>query len=114
MISSVSQSFYESLSPTPKLQLHSISDSGLSVTTANGSKIPYIGYIEAKINLPHFGNLLDKIPTMLVVSNTAYNYQVPSLLGTNIISPCRNANCNSSPFQRDLQFQKNGKWLSII
>ena len=92
------------VSPTPKL--HSNSDSELSVTTANGSKIPYIGYIEAKINLPHFGTLSDKITTMLVVSNTAYNYQVQSLLGTNIINRCRNANCNSSPFQRDFSSKR--------
>ncbi|MCG8044577.1 MAG: RNase H-like domain-containing protein [Candidatus Thiodiazotropha endolucinida] len=94
MISSVSQSFYESLSPKPSL--HDISDFGLSVTTANGSKIPYIGYIEADIKIPHFGALSDKIP-MLVVSDTSYNSKVPSLIGTNIINRCRNSKNTSSP-----------------
>lgn len=82
MITSVSQSFYESLNPVP--QLHSITEYGLSVLGANGSHLPYIGYIEADISVPQLGNDAHQIP-LLVVSNTEYNSKVPVIIGTNVI-----------------------------
>ena len=93
MVSSISQSFYESINPTPELR--NISDFGLKITAANGEKIPYIGYILAPVSVSHFGTLVDEIP-ILVVSNTAYNRKVPSLIGTNIISRCRDTKCSST------------------
>ena len=97
MVSSISQWFYESINPTPELR--NISDFGLKITAANGEKIPYIGYILA-VSVSHFGTLVDEIP-ILVVSNTAYNRKVPSLIGTNIIVETLNV--------VQLLFQINGK-----
>ena len=93
MVSSISQSFYESINPTPELR--NISDFGLKITAANGEKIPYIGYILAPVSVSHFGTLVDEIP-ILIVSNTAYNRKVPSLIGTNIISRCSDTKCSST------------------
>ena len=93
MVSSVSQSFYESIYPKPELR--NISDFGLKITAANGEKIPYIGYILATVSVAHFRTVLEDIP-ILVVSNTAYNRKVPLLIGTNIINRCRDAKGSSS------------------
>ena len=40
---------------------------------------------------------MDEIP-ILVVSNTAYNRKVSSLIGTNIISRCRDTKCSSTSY----------------
>lgn len=93
MVSSVSQLFYESMNPKPELR--NIADFGLKITAANGEKIPYIGYFLAPVSLSHFRTILEDIP-ILVVSNTAYNRKVPALIGTNIISRCRDTKDSSS------------------
>ena len=82
MITSISRSFYESLNPTP--ELHDIEEFGLSVIGANGSKLPFLGYIEAEISVPILGEQTHMIP-VLVVSNTDYNKKVPVIIGTNVI-----------------------------
>ena len=93
MVSSVSQSFYESINPKPEFR--NISDFGLKITAANGEKIPYIGYILATVSVAHFRTVLEDIP-ILVVLNTAYNRKVPLLIGTNINNRCRDAKGSSS------------------
>ena len=52
MVSSVSQSFYESINPKPELR--NMSDFGLKITAANGEKIPYIGYILTPVSVRIF------------------------------------------------------------
>ena len=49
-----------------------IEEFGLSVIGANGSKLPFLGYIEAEISVPILGEQTHMIP-VLVVSNTDYN-----------------------------------------
>ena len=63
MITSVSESFYDSLQPKPVL--HDITEFGLSVTSAT-FRIP-----------------------LLVVNNTDYNSKVPAIIGTNVIRLCK-------------------------
>ena len=50
MISSICESFYHTLDPKPVL--HELSDFKLDVHTADGSTLPYSGYIETEISLP--------------------------------------------------------------
>ena len=50
MITSISDSFYDSLKPQPPLR--DITEFGLSVLGANGSHLPYKDYIEADISVP--------------------------------------------------------------
>ncbi|MCG8048682.1 MAG: RNase H-like domain-containing protein, partial [Candidatus Thiodiazotropha endolucinida] len=82
MISSISETFYNSLDPLP--ELHDISEFGLSVVSAGGSQLPYKGYIEASISVPSLGNSLLTVP-LLIVSDTDYNSKVPAIIGTNVI-----------------------------
>ena len=62
-ITSFSEAFYETLDPKPTF--HSITEFGLSVTCANGTELPYKGYIEADIVVPSLGNT-----SYLVVKNS--------------------------------------------
>jgi len=82
MVSSISENFFQLLNPSP--ELHSISEFGLTVQGANGTNLPYKGYIEADISIPYFGNDVFYIP-LLIVPDTEYNYDVPVIVGTNVI-----------------------------
>lgn len=82
MISSISETFYNSLEPLP--ELHDISEFGLSVVSAGGSQLPYKGYIEANISVPSLGDSSLTVP-LLIVSDTDYNSKVPAIIGTNVI-----------------------------
>ena len=92
-ITSISEAFYETLDPKPTL--HSITEFGLSVTCANGTELPYKGYIKADIVVPSLGNTTYKAP-VLVVENTDYNRRVPVIIGTNVIRLCKQASNDSS------------------
>ncbi|MCG8033830.1 MAG: DDE-type integrase/transposase/recombinase [Candidatus Thiodiazotropha taylori] len=86
MVTSVSESFYNSLNPLP--QLHAITEFGLQVQSANGDELPFKGYIEAEIKVPFLSNSQFNIP-LLVVSDTEYNSNIPAIVGTNVIRLCK-------------------------
>ena len=86
MVTSISESFYETLVPKPIL--HDITEFGLSVTSANGTQLPFKGYIEADISVPFLCNNTISIP-LLVVGDTEYNSRVPIIIGTNVIRQCK-------------------------
>ena len=72
MITSISESFYDSLKAKPPLR--DITEFGLSVLGASGSQMPYKGYIEADISVPFLGKttyilypyLLSWIPNTII------------------------------------------------
>ena len=82
-ITTMCDQFYNSMDPKPELR--SMSDFHLNITGASGSKIPYIGYIEVEVNIPHF-ECDSAIVPILIVPVTEYSGQVPVIIGTNIIS----------------------------
>ena len=84
MITTVSESFYKSLSPLP--HLHDMTDVGLSIQGANGQSLhlEYKGYIESELSAPLLSNCVFNIP-LLVVSDMEYNRRVPIIVGTNVI-----------------------------
>ena len=84
MISSLSESFYRSMNPVPKLGDTKDFGIDLSVYGANGSKLAYIGYIFADVSVPKLGPIMHGVP-ILVVKDTAFNQSVPVIIGTNII-----------------------------
>lgn len=86
MVTCISEEFYNTLDPVPELL--NISDFGLEITSASGSKIPYKGYVEIEISVPCLGNFSYCIPA-LVVPQTNYSKQVPVIIGTNFIRICR-------------------------
>ena len=60
----------------------------LSVEGAAGNYLPYTGYIETEVSVPFVSNRILNI-TILVVSDTEYNLEVPVIIGTNIIDRCK-------------------------
>ena len=83
-ITSVSESFYRSLNPLP--ELGDTEDFGIDLTvySATGSQLAYLGYIIADVSVPNVGTIKHGIP-ILVVKDTDYNKVVPAIIGTNII-----------------------------
>ena len=82
MITSISETFYDSLKLKPPLT--GITEFGLSVLGASGSQLPYKGYIEADISVPFLGNTTYTVP-LLVVLDTEYDNKVPAIIETNVI-----------------------------
>lgn len=81
MITSVSELFYTNLTDRPPL--HKLTE--LQLRGADGKEIPYLGYIEANIELQASDPpKLLQVP-VLVVNNTDYNLSVPVIIGTNAI-----------------------------
>lgn len=102
MVSSISETFYNSLEPLPELR--NITEFGLSVRSAGGNKLPYKGYIEASVSVPSLGNKTYHVP-LLVVSDTEYNTKVPAIIGTNVIRLCKQANdLNDIPIEWQTAF----------
>ena len=91
-ITSVSESFYQSLEPKPTL--HDVKELGLSVTSAGGSQLPVKGYIEVDVSLPFISDFVIPVP-VLVVNNTDFNSQVPAIIGTNVIKLCKSFSSGS-------------------
>ena len=86
MVTSVCESFYKSLQPQP--ELHKLNEFGLTVQSANGSELPYKGYIEAEISVPFLSSSAFNMP-LLVVPDTKYIKEVPIIIGTNVIRLCK-------------------------
>ena len=85
-ITSVSESFYWSLNPLP--ELGDTKDFGLTVYSANGSQLAYLGYVKADVSVPSVGTIKQGIP-IPVVKDTDYNKVVPTIIGTNVIREFR-------------------------
>ena len=99
MVSSISESFYRSMDPVPKLG--DTKDFGIDLAGygANGSQLAYIGYLNADVLVPKLGPIMHGIP-ILVVKDTDFNKTVPVIIGTNII--CEFSDCRSkadTPFE---------------
>ena len=85
-VSTVSKSFYDHY--LSNVELHSLKEI-LQVEGANGSRVPYHGYVELQLSVPGCLIDCDYIPALfLVVPDTSYNSKTPVLLGTNVIYSC--------------------------
>ena len=91
MITTVTDEFYKSLSPCPILM--SFGDLNLDIKGAGGNQLPYLGYIEAEIQVSFLPNCDIQVP-VLVVPVTDYGLHAPVVIGTNVIRLCRNS-CDS-------------------
>ena len=95
-IKSLSETFYNNMEPKP--QLRGVNELGisLSVLSASGNKLPYIGFIVADVSVPGLDNM--SCSTLaLVVSNSSYNKEFPYIIGTNVIRDCKKS-CISEIF----------------
>jgi len=77
MISSVSEQFYQTMPDKPEMK--QLSDFELNITAANGDNVPYCGYIEVEVAIPRLNDVSLWV-LMLVVRDTEYNLDVPSII----------------------------------
>lgn len=84
MVTCVSERFYKQLDT--KYELRSITDFDLHVHSADGSQLPFMGYIEVDISAPCLGTAnIELCVPVLVTPDTEYNHKVPVVIGTNVI-----------------------------
>ena len=67
----------------------------LDVRVADGSTLPYSGYIEAEVRIPILHGKTMAVP-VLVVPDMQYSGQVPVIIGTNVIRTCKALSCDLS------------------
>ena len=82
MVSTVSQSFYDSLADKP--ELNSLDALGLNVSIAAGTSLNYSGFIECNILIPFLSDISFDVP-VLVVPDNHVNSSCPVIIGTNVI-----------------------------
>ena len=92
-ITTITEEFYNLLSPRPHLWSFEELGLNLKVQGAGGHDIPYIGCILADVKVPFMPNSTIKVG-VLVVPATDYGLEVPIIFGTNVISRCRKT-CDS-------------------
>ena len=82
-VSTVSEQFYKNF-----LQGHTLHSIGsiLQIESASGDDLPYLGYIEAHLEIPQL-NIQENTHLFLVVPETKFSSRVPILLGTNALKP---------------------------
>ena len=85
MVTTISEKFYNSLQNKP--ELHDITEFQLDVYGANGGSLPYIGYVEAKVEVPHMNEPLF-IPALVTKVSDA-NARIPVIIGTNVLTFCK-------------------------
>ena len=79
MVSTVANAYVEEHLPDTKiLPLDDI----LNLSGASGENIPYLGYVELKLEMP---GMQPELYPFLVVKDTLYNSRVPVLVGTNVL-----------------------------
>ena len=79
-VTTISEDFFNSLSPTPRVV--PLSALKLNLEGPDGRKLPYLSCILARIIVPFCSEPITVLA--LVVLNTRYNSQVPVLIGTNV------------------------------
>ena len=98
MVSTISESFFESLQDKPLLK--NIEDLGLKVSIADGSALKYLGFIECNIVIPFLSDFSIDVP-VLVVHDTEINFDCPVIVGTNIIRVCKESCSDGDVFIPD-------------
>ena len=81
-VTTLSESFLKN--NLPKIPIHPVNEL-LEIEGAGGQKIPFIGYIEARLTVHTSSNIECLI---LIVGDTAYNKRVPVVVGTNVLQSC--------------------------
>lgn len=85
-VSTVSQSLFETLENVTLNPLQNI----INIEGVTGHLLPYNGYIDVGLNIPMLG-ITNGQCLFLVVPDTQYTAQVPVIIGTNILTPIKDA-----------------------
>ena len=88
MVTTISVEAYNSIVNKPELL--SLDTLGLQLSTANGSNLQYIGYIETTVNVPSISSFNIEVP-ILVISDENCNPNCPIIIGTNVIRPIKSS-----------------------
>lgn len=97
MISTIAEPLLSRLKPCPTLKKV---DDLLTVSVANGDRLPYLGYVEVVLEIPYLEGTSFPVP-MLVVASTEYNSQVPLVLGTNVLNICKSNMSDDSTLPKE-------------
>ena len=108
MISTISLSGYKTLSDKPELR----DISSLEVSVADGSVLPYLGYVECCVSVPLLCEQELNVP-LLVVPDNEFNTQCPVILGTNVIRFYKEfvSDVEDVPQSLEISSQKHGRIL---
>ncbi|CAG2217887.1 unnamed protein product [Mytilus edulis] len=85
MVSTISEPTLRSFHTVPTIK--TLDEFILSVRVAEGSQLPYLGYVEVNIKAPFHTEPM-MVP-LLVVPETDYNRSVPIIIGTNVLRPMK-------------------------
>ena len=86
MVSTISQSAFQSLNPN--VHLHPLDSLGLTLSVADGSSLIYSGYSTVAISIPLLSSFSLDIP-VLVIPDNAINNSSPVIVGTNVLCRCK-------------------------
>ena len=92
MISTIGLSFFKSLKPLSIMSR--LSDFSLDISSANGSKVPYLGYSLLDISFPSISSQSFSVP-ILIVPDTDFSCSVPFIIGTNVLNVLKSFNTDS-------------------
>ena len=81
MVTCMSEQFYRSFENKPVLR--DIEDFEFKVYSAEGSTLPFLGYVEVELKIPFLSAKPIYAP-ILVTKGTEYSSKVPIIVGTNI------------------------------
>ena len=81
-VSTISYTFYKT--HLSDHHIHSI-DNMFNLRCANGSELPYSGYIEAEVDSPGLPASQSQPCLFLIVDDTVYHDKIPIIIGTNIM-----------------------------
>ena len=106
-VTTISEDFFNSLSPTPRIV--PLSALKLNLEGPDRRKLPYLSCILARIMVPFCSVPITVLA--LVVPNTRYNSQVPVLIGTNVIEKVKDK-CPADKVS-EIPSQWNNAFLSL-
>lgn len=89
MVSTISQSAFETLNP--KVTMKPLDSLGLTLSVADGSSLKYSGYFEATICVPFLSSFILDIP-ILVIPDNDFNLSCP-------VKVCGNKSVKVAPFE---------------
>jgi hypothetical protein len=113
MVSTISVATLMSMHPPPDIK--TLDEFTLSVKVAEGSPLPYLGYVEVSIYFTFQSD--NMMVLLLVVPETDYNKSVPVVIGTNILRPIKSSVSDSHvklPHNWDIAFSALDAGVNLV
>jgi hypothetical protein len=113
MVCTISVTTLKSMHPPPDIK--TLDEFTLSVKVAEGSPLPYLGYVEVCISVTFQSD--NMMVLLLVVPETDYNKSVPVVIGTNILRPIKSSVSDSHvkvPHNWDIAFSVFDAGVNLV